>query len=244
MAFEAIYSKLSVIDIDNQGILNEIEGKKQSASTLNIICKEIAGKWGIWLDSSAGHILIPPTDLFNSIFCDHNRIWADGYVDDNLEKKIQFYIDVNKEPYIYSWSLSSPLVKAFGRRYYMQDEYIDKVKNVLTELHTRMTEGGTWAYDSFDGKMESLQMCLKQFEVKAVFPTYYTRMVTDIQKEEFVFKPIDTEEYTIGIGDRQYTTFLTHWDSSYEHIRHQFEEYLYGRKAALELTFDGSDTVL
>lgn len=87
-------------------------------------------------------------------------------------------------------------------------------------------------------------MCLKQFEVKSVFPTYYTRMVKDIQKEEFVFEPIDTEEYTIGIGDRKYTTFLTHWDSSYDHIRHQFEEYVYGRKATLELTFDGSDTVL
>ena len=244
MAFEPIYSKLSVVDINNQGILNEIEGKKKTASVLGITCKEIAGKWGIWLDSSEGYVLIPPIDLFNSIFCEYDRIWADGYLDETLEKKICFYIDVNKEPYIYSWSLSSPSVKAFGRRYYMQDAYIEKVKQVLTELNEKMKNGATWAYDSYDCKPGALEMCLKQIEVKAVFPTYYTRMVKDIQKEEFIFKPIDTEKYTIGIGDRQYTTFLTHWDSSYDHIRHQFEEYVYSRKATLELTFDSSDTVL
>ena len=244
MEFELISSKPSVIDNDNQQILNEIEGKRKSASVLGITCKEIAGKWGIWLDSSEGYVLIPPIDLFNSIFCEYNRIWADGYLDDTLEKKICFYIDVTKEPYIYSWSLSSPLVKAFGRRYYMEDAYIEKVKQVLTELNEKMKDGATWAYDYFDCKPGALEMCLKQFEIKAVFPSYYTRMVKDVQKEEFVFKPIDIEEYTIGIGDRQYTTFLTHWDNSYDHIRHQFEEYVYGRKATLELSFDSSDTVL
>lgn len=244
MAFEALYSKLSVIDIDNQGTLNEIEGKKKSASRLNIICKDIAGKWGIWLDSSEGHVLIPPTDLFNSIFGKYDRIWADGFLDDKMEKKIRFYIDVYKEPYLYSWSLSSPVVKAFGRRYYMQDEYIETVKGVLAELNAKIQEGAIWAYDSLDAKLESVQMCLKQFEVKAVFPTYYTRMVAEIQKEEFIFKPEDTEKYTIGIGDRYYSTFLTHWDSSFDHIRHQLEEYAYGRKATVELPFDGSDTIL
>lgn len=244
MAFEALYSKLSVVDIDNQEILNEIEGKKQSASKLNIVCKEIGGKWGIWLDSSEGHILIPPTDLFNSIFCEYDRIWADCYLDENLEKMVRFYIDVNKEPYIYSWSLSSPIVKAFGRRYYMQDAYIDTIKRVLSELHEKTEEGAEWAYDSFDGKPEALQMSLKQFEIKAVFPTYYTRMVKDIRKEEFVFIPRDSEAYTIGIGERRYNTFLTHWDNSFDHIRHQFEEYVYGRKATVEMSFDDSDTIL
>ncbi len=234
---------MSVVDSDNQDILGEIEGKKKSASMLCISCKEIAGQWGIWLDFIGGHILMPPIDLFNSIFCEYDRIWADGYLDDNLEKKIRFYIDVNKEPYIYSWSLSSPSVKAFGRRYYMQDAYIEKVKQVLTELNEKMKDGATLAYNSFDCNPGALEMCLKQFEVKGVFPTYYTRMVKDIQKEEFVFKPSETEEYTIGIGDRQYTTILNR-DCNYDHIRHQFEEYVYGRKAILELPFDGSDTVL
>ena len=107
-----------------------------------------------------------------------------------------------------------------------------------------MKDGATSAYDYFDCKPGSLEMCLKQFEVKSVFPTYYTRMVKDVQKEEFVFEPIDTEKYTIGIGARQYTTFLTHWDNCYDHIRHQLEEFVYGRKATLELSFDSSDSVL
>lgn len=244
MAFEPFYSKLSVVDIDNQSILNEIEGKKQSASALNLVCKEIGGKWGIWLDSSEGHILIPPMDLFNSIFCEYDRIWALAYLDEQLENWVRFYIDVTKEPYIYTWSLSSPVVKAFGRRYYMQDAYIETVKRVLTELNEKMGQGATWAYDSFDAKLEALQMCLKQFEVKAVFPTYYTRMVKDIQKEEFVFIPVDSEEYTIGIGERKYTTFMTHWDNSFDHIRHQLEEYVYGSKTTLKMSFDDSETVL
>ena len=244
MAFEPAYSKLSVVDIKNQDILNEIEGKRRKASSPGFVCKQVGGKWGIWLDSLEGHILIPPTELFNTIFCGNDRIRAYCYLDDRMENKVLFHIDVSREPYIYCWSLSCPLVQAFGRQYYMQDTYVDTVRKAISDLYARMDVGAPAAYGNAPVTSEALRLCIKQFEVRAVFPTFHTRMVADIQEEVFVFSPSDTEEYTIGIGDRLYSTFLTHWDNCYDHIRHQLEELVYGGRASLELNFDGSGTVL
>ena len=52
------------------------------------------------------------------------------------------------------------------------------------------------------------------------------------------------EHYTIGIGNRIYTTWLTHWDNSFDRIRYQFESFVHNCEAKIELFFDTSETVL
>lgn len=244
MAFETLFSKLSVIDDNNEKYYTALNGKKKGAARFDLACKEVCGKWGIWLDVGDAHLLIPPVELFNTIFSDRERLYVDYIDNGGFDKKIPFYIDVTKEYYIVRWSLTSPAVEIYASRYYMQDSYVDGIKSLMAELDKKIEENAPLAYSASDLKPESLQMCIKQSMVPAVFPSFYTREAADVRKEAFVFTPHDSERYTIGIGDRMYDTFLTHWDNSFEQIRHQLENYVYAREATLELSFDSSDTIL
>ena len=242
--FTTLFSKKSVIEERDRELLTEIAGKRTRCSQHSLCCKEVGGKWGIWAGLETTHILIPPVDLLGTIFSDHERLYV-YYIDDaDLEKKTQVYIDVTKESFIYRWALVSPVREIYMEKYYMQDDYIAGVKQVITELFDKMLEDAPLAYDDSDVKFEAVKMCVDQLDVQAALPSFYMLRTKDIQKEEFVFKPHGTEGYTIGVGERRYDTFLTIWNSSYEHIRHQLEEYAYSRKATLELSFDGSETIL
>ena len=244
MGFETLFSKLSIIDDDNEKYFTEMRGKKVGAAKFDLACKEVCGKWGIWMDVGSAHLLIPPIDLFNSIFSDNKRLYVYSIGNEGFDKKMLFFIDVLKESYIYRWSLTSPAVEAYASRYYMQDAYVDGIKAVMAELAKKIEENAPLAYPSNDLKPGTVEMCIKQSKVPAVFPSFYMRKAADVLKETFVFTPHDSENYTIGIGERQYDSFLTHWDNSFEHIRHQLENYAYAREATLELSFDTSDTVL
>lgn len=56
------------------------------------------------------------------------------------------------------------------------------------------------------------------------------------------------EQYYIAIGDEGFETTLSHWDNSFELIRHQIEDYVYARHEAKEITvalnFDNSLTLI
>ena len=242
--FTTVYSKKSVIEERNKELLTELAGKRKHSSRHSLSCKEVGSKWGIWAGIETTHLLIPPIDLFSSIFSDYDRLYAFLVDEEDPDKKTRVYIDVTKEPFIYRWALSSPVIETYVEKYYMQDEYIEGIKKVMTELLEKMREEAPLAYEKSDVKIEAVQMCGYQFEVQATLPTFYTLRASDILKEEFVFEFSDTEGYTIGIGKRCYSTFLTLWDNSYELIRHQLEEFAYSREASLEMSFDGSETIL
>ncbi len=242
--FQPLYSKKFAIEERDGELLTELAGKRKHCSQHSLCCREVGGKWGIWSGRGSTHILIPPLDLFSTIFSDYERLDT-FFVDDvDLETKIRIYIDVTKEPFICRWGFSSPVVEIYTEEYYMQDDYIAGVKAVITELFHMMIKGVPLAYEQSDIKVEAVKKCVDQMKVSATLPSIYSLRAKDIQKEDFVFEPYGTEEYAIGIGDRVYLTFLTIWDNNYERIRHQFEDFAFCRKATLELSFDCSDTIL
>lgn len=241
--FTPLFSKKSVIEECDRELLMEIAGKRKHCSQHSLYCKEVGGKWGIWAELGSTHIVIPPVDLLGTIYSGYERLYVYN-IDDADQKKTRVYIDVTKEPFIYRWALVSPFSEIYMEMYYMQDDYITGVKQVITELYAKMLEDAPLAYDDFDVKIEAVKMCVDQLDVQAALPSFYMLRTKDIQKEEFVFAPHGTEGYTIGVGGRWYYTFLTLWDNSYERIRHQLEEFAYSRKATLELSFDGSETIL
>lgn len=240
--FRTVFSRKSAIEERNKELLTESAGKRKHSSKLSLCCREVVGKWGIWAEFESALLLITPVDLFNSIFSDYDRLYV-TFIDDS-DKETQAYVDVSREPYIYRWTLTSPVIETYVEKFYMQDEYIAEIKTVMTEFLDKIREGLPLAYDKFDVKPEAVQMCLEQFEVQATLPSIYTLRTSDIQKEEFVFEPGEMEEYTIGVGARRYSTYLTHEENSCEYIRHQLEEFAYAGKASIDLVFDGSETIL
>lgn len=247
MEYRTIYQADSHRNNENKRITFEIEGKDKLCTPVPLSCHVEDEKLGVWLKVGGGHMLIDPIDLFNTIFGVEERIYVYDCEKEGKMEKMEFFVDIIKEPYMYSLSIGSPIVGIYQRSYHRQDEFISTIKKVLTEFYAQWLQGSAVHYDSFHVKEDALKMCMAQFKIKASFPSYYTLMTKDIQPEKFIFKPSDpsdTEKYMIGIGDRKYSTFLTVWDNDYERIRYQLEGFVYKQEATLELSFDLSNTVI
>ena len=83
--------------------------------------------------------------------------------------------------------------------------------------------------------------------IKATLPSYFALTTESVKVEDFVFMPLKDkwiEQYQIGIGNRKYDTWLTHWDSDMEAIRHEFECFVYEGEATIRLPFDSLDTTI
>jgi len=242
MVGDTIWESSSFLDSENKKILNEIDARGKLCTPLHLSCHEEDGKLGIWLDVNEAHLLINPIDLFNSIFEDYSRLYVYSVVEDGVTKKCTFYIDIVKERYMYSWTLLHSTLPSAGRNYHKLDYYIETLIRVIQELSDSWTEDKELAYESIDLNRESLDVCVKQLTMKAVFPRFYALRANEVSAEHFTFKAKHDEAYSIGIGDRTYSTFCTQWDTDMEYVRHQLEEYVYGHKAHIKLTFDSSDT--
>ena len=83
--------------------------------------------------------------------------------------------------------------------------------------------------------------------MKHTLPSHYRLMAADVLLESFHFIPKEDEyieQYKIGLGNRNYETWLTHWDSDYEQIRHQLECIAFEEETIIRLPFDMSDTII
>ena len=235
------YSHLGLFD---EQIENEITGKKKKCTPVPISCHKENGAYGLWLDVDNSHLLLNPIDIFNTIFKDSERLYSRLIVVDGQEKTGWFNIDVVRERYMYSLSLTSPELVDYARRYHMQDAYVNTLKAAITALCEKMLEGNKHYYTDRGLSLEALKACVDQFEITATLPTFYIRRTSDVVMEEFIFEPKDSEAYTIGIGNRKYTTYITHWSFDMEYLRHQLEELFFTRKTTLELDYEDSPTVI
>ena len=235
------YSHLGLFD---EQIENEITGKKKQCTPVPISCHQENGAYGLWLDVDNSHLLLNPIEFFNTIFQDSERLNSRLMVVDGQEKSGWFDIDVVRERYMYSLSLTSPGLADYARQYHMQDAYVNTLKAAITDLYEKMQDGYKHYYADRQLSLDALKVCVDQFEVKATLPTYYIRRTTDVVMEEFIFKPKDSDVYTIGIGNRTYTTYLTHWSFDMEYLRHQLEELVFTRKTTLELEYEDSPTII
>lgn len=247
--FNTVYTKGSLIDDTNNRVINEITAAEKDFSPFLIECGEMNGWWGIWLKVDDERLLVDPCELTSSIYKDDRYYFFDKPKEEvkAAEYGGHFYVDVRMENHVFEWRIGHTALPDTGRNFYTFEEYLSKIIKTLTELHKVWKEGNQIAYNPFDVKLDAVEMCLKQLDVKHTLPSLYKLMTKDVKKEEFQFNPLGDEwheEYRIGIGERAYETFLTHCDSDYELIRHQMECLAFGEEATIRLTFDMSDTIL
>ncbi|MGN0206997.1 MAG: hypothetical protein ACI4BC_07115 [Muribaculaceae bacterium] len=129
---------------------------------------------------------------------------------------------------------------------FVQEEYVSTIYDVVLQLYEAVQAGGELAYDR-DISKDSVVSCYKQLQVKCTWPSYIRKTTKDIQVEDFQFdveKGNYGERFTIGIGDRTYSTWFSHWDGNLERIRHQLESYTFEQKAEVKITFDMSETII
>ena len=242
--FESIWTKIDVVDKNNQEVKNKIAAEEATCIDFPIISLERYGVFGIWYEEDRDYFLVNPLELVNSIYDDNVYLMLDFYDDSKEKPDGYFEVEVEKWNHCYSWRITHTNSQRMRQMQFTYKDYISKIRTCIEDLCDAWEAGEPVAYKEIDVDLEGIGMCKKQLEVSGVTPSHYQLMTNSINLEPFVFHPKDTEKYEIGIGDRIYNTFMTHWDNSMDFIRHQLENYIYGRKTEIKLSFDTSDTVL
>jgi len=244
---ETIWSKDGYIEKENQEARNMIASEEATCQEFPISCRERKGVWGIWFGLGKVLILINPIDLVNSIYKDDIYYLLDIYVEEEEKKSEGYYkVAINKWNYCYSWRIYHTHSQKMMQMQFTYEDYLDTIKKCVKELYKAYLSDKVVAYKKFDVELESVMMCHRQVIVPGVTPSHYRLMTEHVVQEEFVFIPDEKhlEGYTIGIGDRSYHTWFTHWDSDMELIRHQLESYAYSREAKIILNFDMDETII
>jgi hypothetical protein len=242
---EAVYMKNDFLEKLNNNRINEINAITKSCSEFRIYCGEKDGKYGIWLDTSSAIILLDPLLLYGSIFKEYEELYLSYYDEGKCKSDTRYKLHIYREKYAYTWVFCTLDTIQSGKRTYRQDTYTDKIRKVITELYQKWSEGFHVHYEPFDVKLDALKMCAEQCKFDQIFPNFFSMTANEVTMEKFIFNPINSEEYEIGIGDRTYRTFITNWCNDTERIRHQFETlFYYGTPAIIELIFDDLPTTI
>ncbi len=237
---ETIFKNKEFAESENKKIQRIVAEVEKTCSPLQISCLDRQGVWGIWFQIEKDCLLVDPLCLVNTIFKDDQYWMLDFY----NEEKDCYVVDARKLDFCMEWNLVHADYPTYYFHYTFED-YIDKIKQTICKLYDVWKDGKPTAYEKADFDINGIEMCKKQLDVGATLLSNYKLMTSSVIKETFIFTPLKhLEKYTIGIGNRTFETFLTHWDSDMESIRHQFETYVYEHETTIKLPFDMCDTVI
>ena len=238
---ETIYAKNDYIEKQQAALIRQMDYVHSQCVELPISCNCNDNKWGVWLKVDNENILLDPLDLVNSLFVNDTYYMFVSY---NNAKYESCCVNVYKDLFSINWSIDHPDFPIKGRLLFSFEEYITKIKLAISLLYNAMKDGKEVYYKPYELELETLDIAVNQLKINASLPNVCRLRVYDVIEEQFCFTPINSEKYQIGIGNRCFTTFLTHWCCNMELIRHQLESIVFWEDAKIKLTFDDSDTIL
>ena len=246
MKFDIVYKDSDHLKHENAKKLNRREAELKLCTPFLLTCAEVNGKWGIWFECNEDKMLVNPDELVNSIYKDndYSYYWFNLFT---LQDSGNFYVDIVKKDYTYIWTITHSKGDIYYEIRFGQEDYVAKIFDAVTQLYLAIQSGEEMAYDSFEATEKGICSCYKQLLVKGTWPSYIKKTTKDIKVEVFQFDVIkgnDGERFTLGIGDRTYSTSFSHWDGSLEKIRHQLETIVYEKKAKVKINFDMSETII
>lgn len=205
----------------------------------SLACHEKNGMWGMWIFLNRTWLQICPIALVSSLYEDSEYCI---YLTDGA---IEYEVSITKSDCAFVWRVICVEKSYYEIFHFSLIHYFQQIQYCVRTLYKKMHEGFGIIYKLVN--LNHLELCCKQLDIDALHPSLYNVKASNIMPEKFVFIPSRNkinDEYKIGIGDRTFDTFLTHWDSNYEKITHQLESLVYNDKTSIELNFDASDTII
>lgn len=239
-----VYAKNDFLERENKRVYNKIKSVLSICSTPDFYCAQEHDVWGIWLKMDGKVFLVDLIELVNSIFFDNEYYMLDEYLSEENNFRT---VEVKRGRYCYSWIITGDEHQNAVQLCFHLRDYSSKIKACVEELYEQWSHGGPIAYKASDFGIEAVAMALDQLDVEATLPSYFTLNTSKIKEETFIFNTFShkhLEKYTIGIGNRKYDTWITHWDNNFNQIKSQFERFYYEREAEINLAYDMSYTVL
>jgi len=222
-----------------------IEKAEKKCIPFDITFGELDGKYGILFMFSNKTFIVNPIALCSSMFND------DEYYDmltlpDDLSRHQK--VVVRKTPLFWQWQFMyfcQPIMDPLNFTY---KDYVDKIIHCLSELYKAEKEGKPIAEyrDGTNYDKETLRFCTEQTQLYQCLGSHETIRSGDVTIEEFHFDGLngdDGEHFAIGIGNRVYDTYYSHWDNNEEPIRHTIENLTFG-SGEVVLNFDLSPTTI
>ena len=241
---EELYKNFGAINTNTEKKI--IDEYSKGTSSLPISCAKEFGVWGIWLYIDNEILLVNPIELVNSLYLNESYY----YLLSIYKEKAGIIVDVRIEHYYISWEFGQSISNLSGRYTFTFNEYVNKTQTAILALYDIYKKKDEVAYD-LEGvdavSVDAVRVCAEQVGIKATLPSYFALTTESVKVEDFVFMPLQDkwiEQYQIGIGNRKYDTWLTHWDSNMEAIRHELECFVYEGEATIRLPFDCSDTTI
>lgn len=240
---EKIYKGLGVINPEESK--RKIDMISKGTTEFPVVAKCQQGKWGIWMEVSDKCLLVNPIALVNSLFSDGLQYGFFLSFEGDDANRFSFWTD--RRDYCIEATLSHSLIEKRGRRRFMIKEYVEKVQSSCISLAEKAKNEEPLAYNEREISKEAILICAAQMELGATLPSYYVVRSADVVTETFVFNPLNDEcheQFEIKLGNRGYKTWLTHWDSDMEAIRHELELIVYEDGTTIRLPFDTSETLI
>lgn len=236
------WMKAGVIDKDNRMVLSKIKLIEQSCSDFELECREMGGKWGLWLDLDVGPLLVNPIDLVSSLYNDDTSLT--DIVSNGQRSRCE--VSIRKADFCFEWTILCVELSLYHVVRFKFADYLNKISQTIYKLKQAYEHGNEPIYTDGGSKLEAIEMCYKQLQIEALYPSHYKLMSEKICEEPFVFNILgDHEEhFEIGIGDRSYKTWFSRWDCNLEIIRHHFEALILTYEGTIDISFDTSNTTL
>lgn len=225
--------------------MNEIIDPKY---TLSYKC--INDETAIWFEYNNLQWIVDPCVLFNGLL---GSVDNNGepllYLNSNSLSKRNACLFVQQEhdcDYIY-WTIDPLLRDPECKLRFGLKDFLKEVELSLVALHNDVLNKSPNAYTDVI-TIEEIEKAFNQFYALKLFLMPQRLRSSEVEEETLSFICSAIEEidipYTLRIGNRKISSYISDWSNDMDHIRYQLESYCYCRNAQIELNFEDAPTII
>ena len=210
----------------------------ENISSLDIYCSLENDMLGIWFNIGGKRYMVDPLELFNSIYENDEYYILDGNDDFVCVK-------VHQDSDYYVWEQTEGIPNSALSCKFRSKDYVSKIKTCYTQFYNEWMSGKNDIYGKDIFTIEAAKAIVEQLDV-VPSSTYNTLKASEIKEEIFKFRTVygRIDKYQIGIGERMFSTFMTHWDNFFGNVSYDLESLINKGETEIRLSFDTQETII
>lgn len=230
--------------------------KEYNDASLNLSYKAIDGVSALWFKFADSHWIVDPCVLFNGMLgnsetSDTAMLYANT---ENLSQgRACFWVNQEYNGDCFFWTIKPLLSEPIVRMRFAHRDFMSKVELALHLLYNDTATNRPTAYNGII-KSEEIKKIFEQLKVLKLFVMPGCIRSSEVNCERLTFEcpligkgdynwEVDIP-YTLKIGNRGITSYISDWSNNMDFIRHQLESYCYCRKAQIELHYEDETTLI
>lgn len=240
MSFTPLLMDASYYDDFQRRVLAEVQAMQSLCSPLPLASYMEDGKLGLWLRHKGWSLLLNPVKLLRTVFLASGILDVEAAYKDGVKQEISFAVHVQREQYVYSFTVFQERVPVMSRYYCLLDEYVHYIRQAFDSFFDGYLDDMPLAYDPDSFCREGLWSCARQLSKPWTFPSVYGNRMEDMEVEPFVFD-VTGRGFRVGFGDGPFPRdygYAYGDECDLDTVRHCLETYAYKREAEFSMPYD------